>query len=252
MARDHLAAHRRNWIRDLIRHWRKFEARRLIGGPLLTSVLLGTYHRPVRRELIVMFLDLAQSTRLAEAMGELKVHDLITRFFYDIDGPISDFGGAVHAYVGDEVIVSWPVKDDPALNARPVGCFFAIERTIRRLAPDYEREFGATPGFRAGLHAGSVVVSECGDAKRQLAFFGDTMNVAARLCDYCKATDARLVMSGDLKGLIAIPADCAIGECEIVTPRGRREPVEAYPVRERTSPVASDAAIGNRELTPPS
>jgi class 3 adenylate cyclase len=229
-----------------------FEARRLIGGPLLTSVLLGTYHRPVRRELIVMFLDLAQSTRLAEAMGELKVHDLITRFFYDIDGPISDFGGAVHAYVGDEVIVSWPVKDDPALNARPVGCFFAIERTIRRLAPDYEREFGATPGFRAGLHAGSVVVSECGDAKRQLAFFGDTMNVAARLCDYCKATDARLVMSGDLKGLIAIPADCAIGECEIVTPRGRREPVEAYPVRERTSPVASDAAIGNRELTPPS
>jgi adenylate cyclase len=229
-----------------------FEARRLIGGPLLTSVLLGTYHRPVRRELIVMFLDLAQSTRLAEAMGELKVHDLITRFFYDIDGPISDFGGAVHAYVGDEVIVSWPVKDDPALNARPVGCFFAIERTIRRLAPDYEREFGATPGFRAGLHAGSVVVSECGDAKRQLAFFGDTMNVAARLCDYCKATDARLVTSGDLKGLIAIPADCAIGECEIVTPRGRREPVEAYPVRERTSPVASDAAIGNRELTPPS
>jgi adenylate cyclase len=148
-----------------------FEARRLIGRPLLTSVLLGTYHRPVRRELIVMFLDLAHSTRLAETMGELKVHDLVTRFFYDIDEPIIEFGGAVHAYVGDDV--------DPALNARSVGCFFAIERTIRRLAPGYEREFGATPGFRARLHAGSVVVSECVDAKRQLAFFGDTMNVAA-------------------------------------------------------------------------
>jgi hypothetical protein len=64
------------------------EAGRLIGGPMLASVVLGTYHRPTRRRLIVMFLDLAHSTRLAEAMGELRVHDLITRFFFDIDEPI--------------------------------------------------------------------------------------------------------------------------------------------------------------------
>jgi class 3 adenylate cyclase len=57
------------------------EVHRLIGGPLLTSVLLGTYQRPTRRRMIVMFLDLANSTRLAEAMGEVRVHDLITRFF---------------------------------------------------------------------------------------------------------------------------------------------------------------------------
>ena len=33
------------------------EIRRLVGGELLTSVLLGTYHRPTRQRLIVMFLD---------------------------------------------------------------------------------------------------------------------------------------------------------------------------------------------------
>jgi class 3 adenylate cyclase len=219
------------------------EIRRLVGGPMLTSALLGTYHRPTRRRLIVMFLDLAHSTSLAEAMGELKVHDLVTRFFYDIDAPIGDFGGAVHAYVGDEVIVSWPVSDDPALNARSVASFFATERTIRRLAPDYERDFGVTPGFRAGLHAGFVVVSECGDAKRQLAYFGDTMNVAARLCDYCKSIDERLVISGDLKRLMTIPADCSVGEGEIVTLRGRREAIEAYVVRERTGPVAANESV---------
>ncbi len=157
------------------------ETRRLIGGALLASVLLGTYHRPSRRRLIVMFLDLANSTRLAEEMGELRVHDLITRFFFDIDEPINDFCGAVHAYVGDEVIVSWPVADDPAHNARCLACFFAIERKITSLAPDYAAKFGVVPAFRAGIHAGTVVVSECGDAKRQLAYFGDTMNVAALL-----------------------------------------------------------------------
>ena len=210
------------------------EIQRLVGGPMLASALLGTYHRPTRRRLIVMFLDLAHSTRLAEAMGELKVHDLVTRFFYDIDAPISDFGGAVHAYVGDEVIVSWPVNDDPALNARSVASFFAIERTIRRLAPDYEREFGVTPGFRAGLHAGFVVVSECGDAKRQLAYFGDTMNVAARLCEHCKTINRRLVVSGDLLRLMAPSSDWIVGKCERILVRGREERVEAHVVEHRT------------------
>jgi class 3 adenylate cyclase len=210
------------------------EIRRLVGGPMLTSALLGTYHRPTRRRLIVMFLDIAHSTRLAEAMGDLKVHDLVTRFFYDIDAPISDFGGAVHAYVGDEVIVSWPVLDVPALNARCVECFFAIEMTIRRMAPDYEREFGVTPGFRAGLHAGPVIVSECGDAKRQLAYFGDTMNVAARLCEYCKTIDRRLVVSGDALRLMSLPADLEIGDGKSIAVRGREERVEVHAIEPRT------------------
>jgi adenylate cyclase len=171
------------------------------------------------------------STRLAEAMGEVKVHDLITRFFFDIDGPIVDFGGSVHAYVGDEVIMSWPLVDDPALNGRCLACFDAIGRKIASLARRYEQEFGVVPMFRAGIHAGTVVVSECGDAKRQLALFGDTMNVAARLCNYCKSTDAALAISGDLRRVLAVPADVQIGEGELVEARGRRERVEAHAVR---------------------
>ena len=214
------------------------EIQRLIGGALLTSVLLGTYHRPSRQRLIVMFLDLANSTRLAEAMGELRVHDLITRFFFDIDEPIGDYGGAVHAYVGDEVIATWPVTDDPARNARCVACFFAIRRKMLSLAPRYEAEFGVAPEFRAGMHAGVVVVSECGDAKRQLAYFGDTMNVGARLCEHCKTFNQQLVISGDLMRLMAMPDDLAAGEAESIAVRGRQEHVQALVVEERSRPSA--------------
>jgi adenylate cyclase len=204
------------------------EMRRLIGGGLLTSALLGTYHRPVRQQLIVMFLDIAHSTGLAEAMGELRVHDLITRFFFDIDEAISDHGGEVHAYVGDEVIVSWPLTADPARNARCVLCFFAIERKMARLAADYRREFEVAPAFRAGLHAGPVIVSECGDAKRQLAFFGDTMNVAARLCEQCKTVGQHLMVSGDLLRMMTIPANLVMSEGKSIVVRGRREQVAAH------------------------
>jgi adenylate cyclase len=216
------------------------EVTRLIGAPLLTSVVLGTYHRPARRSLIVMFLDLANSTRLAEAMGELRVHDLITRFFFDIDEPIANHGGTVHAYVGDEVIVSWPIADDAARNARAVACFFAIERKMAALGREYAAEFGIAPSFRAGIHAGPVIVSECGDAKRQLAFFGDTMNVAARLCDYCKQVNRRLVISGDLMRIMTLRHALVASPAKRIVVRGREEPVEALAVREREG----EAAIG--------
>ena len=206
------------------------ETGRLIGGPMLTSIVLGTHHRPVREQLIVMFLDIAGSTRLAEEMGELRVHDLITRFFFDIDEPIKDHRGVVHTYVGDEVIVTWPITRSPANNARCLACFFAIERKMAQLAVDYDRDFGVVPNFRAGLHAGSVIVSECGDSKRQLAYFGDTMNVAARLCDYCKAVNRRLVISGNLLHELKIPADLKIDDAETIALRGRKERIKTHTI----------------------
>ena len=132
------------------------EAVRIIGAPMLASIALGTYHRPVREQLIVMFLDLADSTRLAEAMGELRVHDLITRFFFDIEEPITAHGGAVHAYVGDEVIVTWPASADPARNARCLACFVAIDRKMTRNCgrlPRHLRRCTAIPR-RAALRGG--------------------------------------------------------------------------------------------------
>jgi adenylate cyclase len=85
-----------------------FELTRLIGGRVLLHVILGRYRHPIREERVLMFLDLAGSTAMAEALGEVRMQELLTRFFFDIDGPILAHGGEVHAYVGDAVIVTWP------------------------------------------------------------------------------------------------------------------------------------------------
>jgi class 3 adenylate cyclase len=208
-----------------------FELRRLVGGRVLGSFLLGTYHRPKREERIVMFLDIRSSTTLAERMGELRVHDLITQFFFDIDQPIVAHGGEVHAYVGDAVIVTWPLSGDPEQNARALRCFFAAEDRMAELAPAYARAFGVAPRFCAGIHAGPIVVSECGDAKRQIAYFGDTMNVASRLSDHCKAAEETLLVSTDLLRAAAIPPGLTVGDGASITLRGRQAPVETHAVR---------------------
>ncbi len=69
--------------------------------------------------------------------------------------------------------------------------------------------------------------------KRQLAYFGDTMNVAARLCEYCKTIDRRLVASADALRLMTIPADLEIGDGKNIAARGRQERVEVHVIEPR-------------------
>ncbi|WP_028350157.1 adenylate/guanylate cyclase domain-containing protein [Bradyrhizobium murdochi] len=209
-----------------------FELTRLVGSRVLFNVALGRYRSPVREARVLMFLDLAGSTSLAETMGELRVQGLLTRFFFDIDGAIVAHGGEVHAYVGDEVIVTWPL-DDRMSAGRCIDCFFAIADSIAQKADVYRQEFGMVPSFRAGLHAGHVVISECGSSRRQLAYFGDTVNVTARLQEHCKEVGRNLLVSSDLLRHMKLKPVFAVEALGKVRLRGRAAAIEVFAIERR-------------------
>jgi class 3 adenylate cyclase len=209
-----------------------YELTRLIGSRVLFNIALGRYRSPVREARVLMFLDLANSTSLAESMGELRVQGLLTRFFFDIDGAIVAHGGEVHAYVGDEVIVTWPL-DDRMSGGRCIDCFFAIADIIAEKADSYRQEFGMVPSFRAGLHAGHLVISECGSSRRQLAYFGDTVNVTARLQEHCKEVGRNLLVSADLLGRMKLKPAFAVEALGEVRLRGRAGAIEVFAVDRR-------------------
>jgi class 3 adenylate cyclase len=222
-----------------------YELTRLIGIRVLFNVFLGRYRRPTREQRVLLFLDLAGSTTLAEKMGELRVQELLTRFFYDIDAAITAHGGEVHAYVGDEVIVTWRVGSGKR-QRRYLDCFFAIQDRIAARADLYRREFGVVPDFRAGLHAGPVVISECGDSHRQVAYFGDTVNVAARLQAHCKEVGRALLVSGDLLRLLHPGPQLVVEELGPTQLRGRAAPVDVFAIERRASAQASTSADQSR------
>jgi adenylate cyclase len=209
-----------------------FELTRLVGSRVLFNVALGRYRSPVREARVLMFLDLAGSTSLAESMGELRVQNLLTRFFFDIDAAIVAHGGEVHAYVGDEVIVTWPL-DEGMSGGRCIDCFFAIADSIAEKADSYRQEFGIVPSFRAGLHAGHVVTSECGSSRRQLAYFGDTVNVTARLQEHCKEVGRNLLVSADLLHLMKLKPAFAVEPLGEARLRGRAAAIEVFAVERR-------------------
>jgi len=182
---------------------------RIVGGLTLVNFVLGKYYRPIREEKIFMFLDLVDSTALAEQMGDVGVQTMITKFFFDIDEPIMESGGEVHRYVGDQVVVTWPLGlgED---NMRAIRCYFAIAKKIRQKALEYEREFGVVPSYRIGLHGGPVVISQCGDHKQEISYFGDTVNTAARILQQCKAFDCQLLISSELLARIKLSASLQV------------------------------------------
>jgi adenylate cyclase len=198
---------------------------RIIGGGTLIKFILGKYYLPVREEKIFMFLDLVGSTALAERLGDVGVQTMITKFFFDIDDPIIEYGGEVHRYVGDQVVVTWPLGSGED-NMRVIQCCFAIARKIREKALEYEREFGMVPSYRIGLHGGPVVISQCGDHKQEISYFGDTVNTAARIEQQCKAFDCPLLISSELLGRITLPESIQIQSKGTVTLSGREKETE--------------------------
>lgn len=209
---------------------------RIIGGRVLVNFILGRYHRPVQEERIFMFLDLAGSTALAERLGDIGVQTMITRLFFDITEPIIKFGGEIHRYVGDQVIIIWPLSDSKNI-LQAIRCYFAIAAIVRQRAPRYEEWFKTTPHFWAALHGGSVVISECGDLKQEIVYFGDTVNMTARIEQQCKTLDCPFLISAEMLNRISLPADMSARSMGSIHLRGRERETELFTITEEPAPV---------------
>lgn len=166
----------------------------LVGPRVLVNFLVGKYHHPQREERAVVFIDLADSTALAEKLGDLRVQELIARFFFDIARPIDESRGEIHRYIGDAVVLTWPLES-ARLEGLPLKCIFAAQEIIRDRSSEYREEFGHVPHFRVGAHVGNIVAGEVGDERREIVYIGNTMNTAARLQQRCKELDQDVLVS---------------------------------------------------------
>jgi adenylate cyclase len=168
-----------------------------IGIETLFHLMIGTYHRPVVEQKVLVFVDINNSTGLAERLGALKIKSLVGKFLFDISKPITDYGGEIYLYKGDGLIAIWDwqeaVRNDKILQAID-AVFAAVSRERGR----YLAQFGVAPTFRIGVHGGDVVVSEQGDTKRSIGIYGSTINIASRMEEAAKAHGVVCAISGDV------------------------------------------------------
>ena len=87
------------------------EFRESIGIDTLNNFFLGKYHHPVEEERIFMFVDMKSSTTIAEKLGHVKYFEMLKDYFFDLSGAVIDHSGAIYQYAGDEMILTWKLKD---------------------------------------------------------------------------------------------------------------------------------------------
>jgi adenylate cyclase len=180
-----------------------------VGQHGLRNILGGTYHMPQEENRIFMFLDLNNSTAIAEMLGDEKYHSLLRDFFSDLNDPILNNHGEVYQYVGDEVIIAWKYSDG-IINNRCVNAYFDIQRSIENHRPKYLHKYGMVPEFRAAIHSGKVVAGEVGGLKRELTYSGDVLNTTSRILGKSKEIGAGIIASASLLKDLTIGKDLIV------------------------------------------
>ena len=176
--------------------------RDLLGAEIFANLMLGRYHHPISEERVFLFLDLIGSTPYAEKHGDLAAQELLKALFAAIAEPVRRYRGQVDDYVGDQIIVSWPLARGVE-HGRCVACIFAIREVLAKHRERWMSRFGVVPELRCALHGGSVVTAEVGVDRHKIAYFGDVMNATARLEGLCRETGRPVLVSDVLLSRIA-------------------------------------------------
>jgi adenylate cyclase len=167
------------------------------GPGTLRNLILGKYHRATRENRIFMFLDMKDSTTIAERLGEEKFFNLIADCFEDATNPILWNKGQIYQYIGDEIVITWPLKDGLE-DVHFLRCFFDIQKALEQRRSHYENEYGLMPAFKAGAHEGLCITGEMGVIKKEISHYGDVLNTTARIQGKCNDFEANFLVSESL------------------------------------------------------
>jgi class 3 adenylate cyclase len=135
-----------------------------------------------RRQITIMFTDLAGFTSLTERLGEEVVFGLIKRLAREQTTIINRHGGTLQDFAGDGLMAFFgaprALEDAPARACRAA---VEIQQRISALQAEFLAGFNCEPVLRIGLHTGVVVLGRIGEDEA-LAYnaLGDAINLASR------------------------------------------------------------------------
>ena len=209
-----------------------------------------------RKQVTVLFCDIANSTGLADRIGPEAMHDLLDRFFELCLSEVHRYEGTVNQFLGDGFMALFgaPVAHEDDAR-RAVLAALGIQRRLRERRSERARPGGDDLAVRMGVNTGFVVVGRIGDNLRMdYTAIGDTTNLAARLQ---QLAEPGAILLGETTHRMLHGATRA-ERLAPVQVKGKAEPVTAYrlvglaprrsPVEERDARTLAEFVGREREM----
>jgi adenylate cyclase len=194
-----------------------------------------------RRELTVMFSDIAGFTRKSESLAPERMMQEISRYFDIMAHEIQSHQGIVDKFIGDGIMALWNAPRRDADHAgHACAAVLACMRANDQL--DAAAQAAGAPVFptRYGLHSGEAVVGNIGSADRmQYTALGATVNLASRLESLNKHYRTRNLVSAETRRRAG--DRFLFRSVAVVMPAGMTHPVEVFELLgAATDPLADD------------
>ena len=130
-------------------------------------------------EVVVMFADIVDYTRIASGMAPVKVFEMLNRIFCRFDELCDKRGLERIKTIGDGYMVAG------GLNAHPHeahAAMAALALDMQAALRDHSFTDGLSLELRIGIASGPVVAGVVGRGRFIYDLWGDTVNLAHRLC----------------------------------------------------------------------
>lgn len=165
---------------------------RLVNNPAMLQKLRGE-----RREMTLLFTDIAGFTSMVEAVGPDEAGPLMNAYFDGVCNIVQRYDGTFDKFIGDAIFVEFNVLvDQPDHAARCVRCALEIDRFAEAFRAEQRAKgvpFGVT---RIGVHTGVGIYGNFGSSWRQeFTALGDVVNIASRLEGANRGLGTRICVS---------------------------------------------------------
>jgi adenylate cyclase len=206
-------------------------ADKILADTELRTTLLAPAGAPgeARAHAVVLFADLRGFTGIAEQLDAQRVVPLLNEFFSLLTEITFKYDGTVFHMAGDCLMLGFGVPLEQADSARrAVSAAREMLASFGELSRSWRERYQVEAGLGIGINEGDVVAGNIGSsAYMNYTIIGDTVNIAARLCQRARAGE--MLFSSSLKrSLDAHGLDVGATPLPPLQLRGRSHPIDIF------------------------
>jgi adenylate cyclase len=206
-----------------------------------------------RKELTMLFSDLVGFTTFSEHRPAEEVVDQLNEYLSTMTDVIFRWNGTLDKFVGDEIVVFWGAPlDQPDHAELALQCALEMQARLKDLQAKWKTQGKPILENGIGINTGVALVGNIGAEGKKMDYtmIGDQVNLAARFQGLTRMLGHPILLTEFTASKLALVLgrgkpdtqrggldQIQLRKLQVVTVKGRQEPVGAYTVAAQSEGV---------------